>query len=551
MLKPNIQVFIIFMWYLCSANTTFAYSRQDTLRGSNGSGRSWWDVIAYSLHVEFDTANKSISGQSIIDYKLTDTSVNDSIQIDLQEPMILDSAYANGKKVGYSRDGNVYWLTRIGGFENNERGTIVLYYHGIPRVAKQPPWDGGFIWAKDSTGKPWISVACQGLGASSWWPCKDYQGDEPDFGIHITLRVPHGLKAISNGKLLTPMAGMDDNPISVFRWQVKNPINLYNVAFYIGDYGYISDTLLGENGRMKVTYYPLRYNEERAKKHFAVAKQMLHCFEHWMGPYPFYEDGYKLVEAPFLGMEHQSAIAYGNEYKMGYKGSDRSATGAGLLFDFIIIHESGHEWYGNNITASDIADNWIHEGFTTYTEALFLECAFGKEKAFEYTRGQWKNILNNRPVIGDYGVNDSGPGDKYDKGSAIVHMVRTMMNDDEKFRQMLRDMNKEYHHSFVSTGDIEQFMIKHSRLDLIAFFEQYLRTSKIPKLEYYIKKKRKKRTLYYRFTNTVNGFNLPIEVTGGQLRENITITNEWQNIDWTNGGYNVKFSKDFLINLKL
>jgi aminopeptidase N len=301
---------------------------------------------------------------------------------------------------------------------------------------------------------------------------------------------------------------------------------------------------MGEKGKLDLSFYALRHNEAKARKHFAVVKQMLHCFEYWMGPYPFYEDGYKLVEAPFLGMEHQSAVAYGNEYKMGYRGIDRSASGVGMLFDFIIVHESGHEWFGNNITAGDFADNWIHEGFTTYTEALFAECAFGKEKAFQYTRGEWLNIRNDRPVIGDYGVHDDGSSDKYDKGSAVVHMIRILMNDDEKFRQLLRKMNETYWHKTVTSAEIEDFIIKFTGLDLKPLFEQYLRTTNIPTVEWYIKNKE----LYYCFKNVVTGFTLPLEVSEGNNNAKIRVTAEWQSIPWKKGGYNLEFSKDFLVN---
>lgn len=539
---------IMFMWYLLPANTTFAYTRQDTLRGTNGSGRSWWDVKDYYLYLTFDTSAKSISGMNIITYTIP-AGGKDSMQIDLQEPMVLDSAIAGNKKLKLSREGNVYWL--MGDFDiqpPNKDNKVILYYHGKPRQAKTPPWDGGFIWTKDTTGKPWIAVACQGLGASSWWPCKDYQADEPEEGMSINLYVPYSLITISNGKFVS----RNDNPdstASLWTWLVKNPINSYNTTFYIGNYAGWPDTMKGESGVLDLGFFPLKHNESKARKHFEVTKQMLHCFEYWMGPYPFYKDGYKLVEAPYLGMEHQSAVAYGNKYKMGYLGEDRSGTGVGLLFDFIIVHESGHEWFGNNITANDVADNWIHEGFTTYTEALFTECAFGKEKAFEYTRGQWKNILNNRPVTGDYGVHDEGSGDKYDKGSAVVHMIRVMMNDDEQFRQLLRGLNKDFYHQTVTSAQVEQYIMDRSGLSLQKFFDQYLRTKNIPELEYYVNKKEKR--LYYRFNNVVKGFSLPLTVKGGKTLQNITVNDNWQSTDWKKGGFNVTFSKDFLIKPKL
>lgn len=541
-------LFITFiLWYLLPANTTVAYTRQDSLRGGNGSGRNWWDVQEYYLYINFDTAAKSISGMNIMTYDIVDGS-KDSMQIDLQEPMVLDSAKVGNKHLKLSREGNVYWLT--GDFDiqpPNRENNLTLYYHGKPGQAKLPPWDGGFIWTKDSMGNPWIAVACQGLGASSWWPCKDYQADEPDNGMTLNLYVPYKLVTICNGKF-ADRQDTKDSTASLWVWRVKNPINSYNATFYIGNYAGWPDTMKGEKGVLDLGFFPLKHNEAKASKHFKVTKEMLRCFEHWMGPYPFYEDGYKLVEAPYLGMEHQSGIAYGNKYRMGYLGEDRSGTGVGLLFDFIIVHESGHEWFGNNITAKDVADNWIHEGFTTYTEALFAECAFGKEKAYAYARGEWKNILNNRPVIGDYGVHDEGSGDKYDKGAAVVHMIRVMMNDDEQFRQLLRGLNKDFYHQTVTSAQVEQYIMDRSGLPLQKFFDQYLRTKDIPELEWYINKKEKK--LYYRFSNTVDGFSLPLTVTGGKIAAGITVNGNWQSTSWKKGGYNVQFSKDFLLRTK-
>ncbi len=559
------KILLMSLWYLLIANTTTAYTRQDTLRGSNGSGRNWWDVQSYALAVYIDTANKTISGS--VEMSFAVTGHGSKMQIDLQDTLVIDSILMSSlvyEKIpqlkdsiltykyvplSYQKEGNVYWITnKYADWKIDSTYSIIIHYHGKPRIAKLPPWDGGLIWTKDSTGKPWIAVACQGLGASAWWPCKDYQGDEPDNGMVFDLSISGEPDVISNGRKVESSINVstDDSVIKSIGWSVKNPINTYDASFYIGDYISWTDTLIGENGKLDLSYYALRYNEVKARKQFAVTKQMLHCFEYWMGPYPFYEDGYKLVEAPYLGMEHQSAVAYGNEYKMGYRGQDRSGTGVGLLFDFIIVHESGHEWFGNNITAQDIADNWLHEGFTTYTEALFAECAAGRDKAFEYTRGEWRNIRNDRPVIGDYGVNDDGSSDKYDKGSAVVHMIRVMMNDDKKFRQLLRGLNKDFYHKIVTSKQVEDYIQKFTGLDLAAFFNQYLRTTHIPQFDWYISKKR----LYYRFNNVEQGFSLPIDIMSSKKTAHITPDGEWQSIPWKKGGYNISVSPDFLITVK-
>lgn len=526
------------------------YTHADTLRGSNGPHRAWWDVLRYELSVDFDTVSQSISGTNRIVFLCGDTR-SDSMQIDLQRPMELDSAFLISgtdaapvsSKVQIVNENNVWWLKHP--FSRLEKGTeasVLLYYHGSPRKAVNPPWDGGFSWKRDSLDRLWISVSCQGLGASVWWPCKDAQWDEPENGMKVTISTPYGLQTVSNGVMTINSVG--GGKITT-EWEVRNPINNYDVTFYIGHYVEWHDTLMGGKGKLNLSYYVLDYNEQRARQQFTVVKQMIHCFEYWMGAYPFYEDGYKLVESPYLGMEHQGAIAYGNKYKMGYKGMDRSWTGHGLKWDYIIIHESGHEWFGNNVTARDMADNWIHEGFTSYTEVLFTECLLGKKEAMEYSRGLWKLIRNDKPVIGDYGVNEEGSGDIYEKGAAIVHMIRAMMNDDERFRAMLEGINAEFYHKTITSAQIEDYISAKSGIDLKAFFDQYLRNTDIPKLEYAIKKGE----ISYRFENVVPGFSLPISVSSGDKKAMLEITGEWQSSPW-DGGYDVEFSKDFLVKVK-
>lgn len=563
---------IIAMWYLLSANTTFAFTHADTLRGSNGRGRSWWDVQKYGLFVTFDTAKQAIQGWTKIEFSVVGQPI-DSMQIDLQDPMVIDSVFfdelyvdstretkntdpiwlteyihTKRTKLKVTKDGNVWWA--VANFQELLQSTkpnlkeryVWVCYHGTPRNAVNPPWDGGFSWRKDSTGKPWIAVSCQGLGASAWWPCKDAQWDEPDSGMDIVYTVPKGLTAVGNGEFKKTWE--TDTTIS-WQWKVNSPINNYDVSFYIGDYVHLDTTFDGEKGSLDVDFWVLRQNEQRARKQFAVVPKMLECFEYWMGPYPFYEDGYKLVDAPYLGMEHQSAVAYGNGYQMGYLGYDRTGTGIGMNFDYIIVHESGHEWFGNNVTAKDMADNWVHEGITTYSESLFEECLTNKEKGQAYCRGEWRNIRNDKPIIGPYGVNEEGSGDMYDKGAAIMYMIRQLTNDDEKFRQMLRGLGKEFYHQTVTTQQVETYIATHTGLELKAFFDQYLRTADIPVLEYSIKHKQ----LRYRFSNVVPGFTLPITARAGKNIVTLQPTTEWQTMKWTKG-YNIKFSKDFLIEVK-
>lgn len=533
---------MIFIGYLLGANTLFAFDRADTLRGSNGRGRAWWDVVHYALSIELDTATQYVRGQVTIKARVSG-SVIDSLQLDLQELMFLDSVIWQGRPVETAKDGDVFWVKApFATLRANELFSLTAYYHGKPRHAVRPPWDGGFVWTADASGKPWVAVACQGLGASSWWPCKDYQGDEPDSGATISFRSP--LPVVANGRLVNSRI-MADNGLRETTWEVKNPINLYNITFYAGDYVSWSDTVVGLKGVLGLSFYVLRNHEEAARKQFAVVKQMLHCFEYWLGPYPFYEDGYKLVEAPYLGMEHQSAVAYGNQFQPGYKGMDRSGTGLGMLFDYIIIHESAHEWFGNNITATDVADNWLHEGFTTYCESLFLSCAKDEAAGEQFVRGEWRNISNDRPIIGDYGVHDDGSSDKYDKGAAVVHMIRKSLQDDKKFRLLLHQLNSRFRHRTVSTKDVEEFISQFSGQDFAPLFNQYLRTTQVPTLAWYIQKKR----LFYRFEQVVPGFTVPVTIVSGRRRMLLRPSAEWQAVKWKRG-FNNHFTSDFLIEVK-
>lgn len=455
-----------------SLSAAQAATRADSLRGGNGPGRKNWDVRHYELRITIDTLQKSISGSNQI--RFLNKKRVDSMQVDLQGEMRVATAEIDGVASTFRREENVTWIYPR---KKLKKGThkLRLTFSGKPRTAVNPPWDGGFIWTHDSSGHPWISVACQGLGASCWWPCKDDQSDEPEDGISIKLEGMPGMDVISNGR---HQFTTKNN-----YWQVRNPINLYDICFYAGDYAHWQDTLHGEAGVLPLDFYPLRINENRARQHWAMTKGMLHCFEYWMGPYPFYQDGYKLVDAPFLGMEHQSAVAYGNGYRMGYRGRDRSGTGEGLYFDFIIVHESGHEWFGNSITAKDVAENWIHEGFTSYTETLYSEWIRGREAAFRHARGAWRNIQNDIPVVGAMNVNDEGSSDRYDKGAAVVHMIRLMLHDDVSFRKLLRGISKQFYHQTIEGMDLETYIIKQTGLDLNIFFNQYLRQANPPLVE--------------------------------------------------------------------
>lgn len=507
----------LFCLVLAYTNVSFAqqYTHADTLRGSNGPGRAWWDATKYDLHITFHLEDSTISGYNEISFK--ELKPNTVMQIDLQEPMIIDSiitefhsGYAIAKnKLPDSciqREGNAFFLT----FYNYHPATthinkLIVYYHGKPRIAKRPPWDGGLIWAKDKAGNPWITIACQGLGASVWYPCKDYQGDEPDSAeMHITA--PSDLVAVSNGRLRSKVDNNDGTTTTT--WAVVNPINNYDFIPYIGKYVHFGEIYQGEKGPLTMDYWVLDSDLVKAKSQFKEAPRMIKAFEYWFGPYPFYEDGYKLVEAPHLGMEHQSAVAYGNHFLNGYLGRDLSGTGVGLKWDFIIVHESGHEWFGNNITSNDLADMWIHEGFTNYSEDLFTEYWFGKEDAEKYEIGIRKNIENKQPIIPAYGVNAEGPGDMYYKTSNMIYTIRQVINNDSLFRSILRGLNKTFYHQTVTASQIENYIINKSGTDFSKVFEQYLTTIKIPALEYSLHNG----ILSYRWINVVKGFSMPLRI---------------------------------------
>jgi aminopeptidase N len=493
----------------------------DTLRGTVTPERAWWDVVHYGLQVKFDFNSRSIRGHNTISYKIISAPAKE-MQIDLQLGLDIDSILYNNKKLSFRRDGNAYFAEAPGDKDSGSIQSITVYYHGVPRPALHPPWDGGVIWSRDKKGNPWITVACQGLGASVWYPCKDHQGDEPD-SASLSMTVPDTLVAIANGRLSNEIKNGDGT--ATYTWAVVNPINSYNIVPYIGKYAHWHEDYHGEKGKLDCDFWVMEYNIEKAKLQFKQTFQMLHCFEYWFGPYPFYEDGYKLVEAPHLGMEHQSAVAYGNDFENGYKGTDLSETGWGLKWDFIIVHESGHEWFGNNITTKDVADMWVHEGFTNYSETLFTDCEYGNEAGNDYVIGTRKRIRNDKPVEGPYGVNREGSGDMYYKGGNLVHTIRQIMNNDSSFRMLLRGMNQVFYHQTVTGKQIEEYISKTSGIDLSKVFDQYVRTTQVPVLEYKVSGSK----LSYRWTDCVNGFNMPLKINFGGQRW-IHPSEEWKKL---------------------
>ncbi|HET7361393.1 MAG TPA: M1 family metallopeptidase [Salinimicrobium sp.] len=492
------------------------YTKADTLRGSLRPERNY-DVLKYHIKLKVEPEKKYISGSNTITFKVPENLP--VMQVDLFKNMQVDSIIYHQEPQEFTRKFNAVFIEFEEPIPGNITDSIQFYYSGNPVVAKNAPWDGGLVWSEDKNGNPWIATAVQGTGASLWYPNKDHQSDEPEEAL-IEVAVPNGLMNVSNGRLV----GKKDleNGYTLWSWKVTNPINNYGISLNIADYAHFSDSYKN----LDLNYYVLPYNLEKAKEQFEEVKAMMECFYKKLGPYPFVEDGYKLVETPFLGMEHQSAVAYGNQYKNGYLGRDLSGTGIGLKWDFIIIHESAHEWFGNSITAADIADMWIHEGFTTYAESVYIECRWGKEKALEYLQGIRKNILNETTIIGDYGVNSSGSGDMYYKGANLLNTIRSIYNNDELWWDTMRDYVKTYKHEIINTQITEDFFDAATPVNLEPVFDQYLRHADLPQLQF----KKENGKLLYRWEADVENFTMPIDIFINGTEKRIFPTEKWQEL---------------------
>jgi aminopeptidase N len=501
-----------------------AYTRADTLRGSwTTPGRAWWDVVFYDLHVAVSPSDSSIRGRNAITYRVL--APGRELQIDLMAPLVLDSVVQDGRRLKLRQDGAAWFATPAKAAKAGAVRTATAYYHGRPQTASRPPWEGGFTWAADSAGRPWIVTTDQGLGASVWWPNKDTQADEPD-SQRVALTVPDPLKAVANGRLRATRPNGDGT--TTYEWFVTNPINNYAIAVNAGHYVHWADTLRGERGPLSLDFWANDRNLAAARRQWSQVKPALRCLERWYGPYPWYADGYKLVDVPYNGMEHQSAVTYGNGFANGYRWRDGSGTGHGMAWDFIILHESAHEWFANNVTAKDQADMWVHESFANYAEGLYVECLFGKQAGAEYVIGTRGIIRNDAPIQPPHrGVNAHGSGDMYPKGGNMLHTIRQLVGDDEKWRGILRGLGAELGRKTVLGSEVEAYIARESGLDLSKVFEQYLRDTRIPALEV----RSTETALEYRWADVVAGFAMPVEVTlpGGRA---VTLrpTERWQSL---------------------
>ena len=518
-------------------------SRQDTLRGSITPERAWWDLTYYHLDIKVEPDKKYISGSNTVGYKVLQSSK--VMQIDLQKPMNITSITSKNKELKFTREGNAYFIELRKKPKKGDIDYIKINYEGFPKEAIRAPWDGGLSWKKDENNNHFIATSCQGLGASVWWPNKDHMYDEVD-SMLISVNVPKNLTNVSNGRL-KKITELDDDT-RTFDWFVTNPINNYGVNINIGDYVNFSEVYKGEKGDLDIDNYVLSYNLEKAKEQFKQVPMMIEAFEHWFGPYPFYEDSFKMVEVPYLGMEHQSSITYGNKFQNGYLGRDLSGSGWGLKFDYIIIHEGGHEWFANNITYKDVADMWVHEGFTCYSENLYVDYFFGKDASAEYVIGTRRGISNKKPIIGEYDVNREGSSDMYSKGANLLHTIRQLANNDELWRQTLRGLNGEFYHSTVTTREIEEYISNSIGMDLSKVFDQYLRDYRIPMFEYEINNG----VLSYRWNDVIEGFDMPIEVKIDGETKLLQPTNKFQKMKIKNLFINIDndyyvYSKDLKV----
>ena len=516
------------------------YTHADTLRGSNGPARAWWDAAFYDLHVRVNPADSSVRGWNGITYRVL--KPGPEMQIDLQTPLALDSIVQDRKKLSSRRDGDAFFVTLQAAQRAGATKTITVYYHGQP--GRDRPRGGGFLWANDSLGNPWLATSDEGIGASVWWPVKDFPADEPD-SQRIAITVPDPMIDVSNGRLRSTTRNPDGT--TTYEWFVADPINTYDVAVNAGQYTHFADTLQGESGPLSLDFWSMAYHADTAKGQWKQATPMLQCFEHWFGPYPWYRDGYKLIEQSYLGMEHQSGIAYGNKFLKGYLGRDLSGTGLGLSWDYIVIHESAHEWFGNSISASDVADQWIHESFATYSEGLYTECQKGKTAGEAYIIGLRRSITNRYPIIGPYGIGRWYHNDLYMKGANVLNTLRQVVADDARWRGILRGLGKTFWHQTVSSRQVEAYISQQAGVDLSKFFDQYLRTTKVPEFDYKVDGA----TLSYRWTNVVPGFDMPIrvDVPGAGIRV-LQPTTDWQTLTVSPAGAAPTVDENYYVTVK-
>jgi aminopeptidase N len=517
-MEKRFFLLILLVGLSSSAWAQSTFTRQDTLRGTLSPLRSCYDVQHYDLHVKVIPTAKRIEGRNTIRYRVVNSFTR--LQLDLFNNLTISRISSGNKPLKFQREGHAVFVDFPTKQTAGTTGTLTVEYAGAPVVAKNAPWDGGFDWRENLNDKPWVTVACEGIGASLWWPCKDHLSDEPD-SMRITLAVPKGLMGVSNGNLRRRALRPDG--FEAFEWAVTYPINNYNVTLNVGDYVNLKDEYVAADGdKLALDYYVFRYHADRAKEHFTQVKPMLTAYEKYLGKYPFWRDGYALVETPYWGMEHQGAIAYGNFF--------RNLPIYG--FDFIIIHESGHEYFGNAVSCVDHAELWIHEAFTTYLEFLYLEHTKSYDVALKYLVGQRAKIKNKFPMLGPLGVNYPQPdADIYYKGSWMLHTLRHVVANDSLWFGTLRGFYERFRYRSVTSEEVMAYFSQSTGQDLGPIFREYLRSAQPPVLEYRGVDNPKKYKLSYRWVAQEPGFAMPVQVTfDGKTYETLRPTRQWQTI---------------------
>ena len=467
------------------------------LLGELTAPRTCYDVTFYELNIDIDLDDRMIAGY--VDFYAWAVNEFTELQFDLAKNMVLDEVNYKGRSLTYTREEDAVFVT-FPAVQAGRQFQFRVTYHGEPAQAKKPPWDGGFVWEKDKAGRDFVGVACEGDGASLWWPCKDHPTEEPD-SMAINITVPSDIMCVANGRLREKV---ETDVKTTYKWFVTKPINNYNVSVNIANYTVIADTIHSVTGIQPATYYVLDYNEAVAREHFKEARAMMRSLEKFFGPFPFWEDGYKLVETPYLGMEHQTAVAYGNDFKT-YERGIRTIYG---YMDYIILHETAHEWWGNNITACDGADVWLHEGFAMYSEVLYVEDQLGYPMSIHYLLERRRGIQNRRAIVGPRGEYYWGFEDAYNKGAWILHTLRSVLDDDTMFFGILKGFQQEFASQIVCTEDLVEYINNVTGQDFKPFFDQYIFDRRPPTLEYSLTKDK----LLYRYTGILPEFSMPVNV---------------------------------------
>jgi len=489
-------------------------TKADLLRGAYGPYRANNDLLFYHLDIRIDPEKKLISGKNTIRFKMLKDDTR--IQLDLNDALKVDKILLGSAPLHYERDSGAVFVDFAETLRTDHIYTIDFYYSGSP---VQTGRFGGFTFGTDPSGQPWIYTACEGIGASIWWPNKDQWRDEVE-NMQISVSIPNNLVDVSNGRF-TGKTDLGDG-YTRWDWFVHYPINNYDVSVNIGNYQHFSDRL----GDLDMDFYALPDDMEKARKQFAQAKGMIEAYQHYFGDYPFKEDGYKLIEVPYSGMEHQSAVTYGNHFANGYLERDWTGVGISPRFDFIIIHESGHEWFGNSITAADSSDMWIHEGWTTYLESLYVEYMYGKDDAIKYLNGYKSKVKNERPIITARGVNGEPPPDQYFKGVLFINTLRSIVNDDTRWWKLLHDFYQHFKYQNIMTEDVLQYFNQQTGMNLTPIFDQYLRHTAIPILE--LKFDGPDGTVSYRWKADEPMFKMPVRVGRKDNWQILHATAEWQ-----------------------